>query len=168
MKARGIRLAVPLAVAATMGAIFFAQGDSQEPSGKAMFQAAQKFRAALSKEQLGQASFGCDDAERLNWHFIPRVRKGLPLRDLEGEPLKAAHALMASGLSKSGYDQALSIMSLEEVLYLLEPGDRAERRERRNPGKYYLSLFGPPSEKGQWGWRLQGHRISLNYTLDVA
>src|SRR5258708_894929 len=166
MKARWIRFAVPLAVAATMGAILFAQGDSQEPSGKAMFQAAQKFRAAFSKEQLGQASFGFDDAERLNWHFIPRVRKGLPLRDLEGESLKSAQALIASGLSKSGYDQALSIMSLEEVLYLLEPGDREERRERRNPGKYYLSLFGMPSETGKWGWRVEGHHVSLNYTLE--
>jgi hypothetical protein len=166
MKTRSIRLAVPLIVAGAMGAILFAQGDAQEPSGKAMFEAAQKFRASLPKEQLSQASFGFDDAERLNWHFIPRVRKGLPLRDLEGEPLKAAQALIASGLSKSGYDQALNIMSLEEVLYLLEPGDRAERRERRNPGKYYLSIFGTPSEKGPWGWRLEGHHISLNYTLD--
>jgi len=165
MKARWIRFAVPLAVAATMGAILFAQGDSEEPSGKAMFQAAQKFRSALSKEQLARCSFAFDDAERLNWHFIPRVRKGLPLRDLEGESLKAAQALIASGLSKSGYDQALSIMSLEEVLYLLEPGDREERRERRNPGKYYLSIFGTPSETGKWAWRVEGHHVSLNYTL---
>jgi hypothetical protein len=166
MKTRSVRIAVPLIVVGTMGAILFAQGDPQEPSGKAMFEAARKFRESLSKEQLAQASFGFDDAERLNWHFIPRVRKGLPLRDLEGEPLKSAHALIASGLSKSGYDQALSIMSLEEVLYLLEPGDRPERRERRNPGKYYLSIFGTPSEKGPWGFRLEGHHISLNYTLD--
>jgi hypothetical protein len=166
MRTGRIRLALPLIVAFAMGAILFAQGDSQEPSGKAMYEAAQKFRQGLSKEQLAQASFGYDDAERLNWHFIPRVRKGLPLRDLEGDALKAAQALIASGLSKSGYDQALSIMSLEEVLYLLEPGDRAERRERRNPGKYYLSVFGMPSEKGQWGWRLEGHHISLNYTLN--
>ncbi|HLJ11607.1 MAG TPA: DUF3500 domain-containing protein, partial [Planctomycetaceae bacterium] len=100
------------------------------------------------------------------WHFIPRERKGLPLRDLEGNSLKAAQALVASGLSKSGYDQALDVMSLEEVLYLLEPGDRAERRERRNPGKYYISIFGMPSETGKWGWRVEGHHVSLNYTLD--
>src|SRR5258708_15717200 len=125
MNTRSVRFALPLVAAAAMGAILFAQGDRQEPSGRAMLEAAGKFRQSLSKEQLAQASFGYDDAERLNWHFIPRVRKGLPLRDLEGEPLKAAHALIASGLSKSGYDQALSIMSLEEVLYLLEPGDRA-------------------------------------------
>jgi hypothetical protein len=166
MQARTIRFAVPLLVAIAMGALLFAQGQPQVASGKGMFQAAQKFRAALSKEQLAKASFAFDDAERLNWHFIPRPRKGLPLREVEGEALAAAQALIASGLSKSGYDQALNVMSLEEVLYLLEPGDRAERRERRNPGKYYLSIFGSPSETGKWGWRVEGHHISLNYTLD--
>lgn len=166
MQARWIRFAVPVVVAAAMGAILFAQGNPQEPSGKAMFQAAQAFRGKLTKEQLAKASFGFDDAERLNWHFIPRERKGLPLRELEGDALRAAHGLITSGLSKSGYDQALNIMSLEEVLYLLEPGDRAERRERRNPGKYYLSIFGTPSETGKWGWRVEGHHLSLNYTLD--
>jgi hypothetical protein len=168
MHTRWIRFAVPLAVAATMGAILFAQGASQAQSGQAMLQAAQKFRDKLTKEQLAKASFRFDDAERLNWHFIPRERKGLPLRELEGDALKAAHALITSGLSKSGYDQTVSIMSLEEVLYLLEtePKERAERRERRDPGKYYISIFGAPSDSGKWGWRLEGHHISLNYTLD--
>jgi hypothetical protein len=168
IQARWIRFAVPLTVAAMMGAILLAQGQSPEPSGKAMFEAARRFRANLSKEQLAKSSFGYDDAERLNWHFIPRERKGIPLRELEGDALQAAHALIASGLSKSGYDQTLSVMSLEEVLYLLEtePKERAERRERRHPGKYYLSVFGTPSETDPWGWRLEGHHISLNYTLD--
>jgi len=166
MHTRWIRLVVPSLVAITMAAILFAQPDAKEASGKAMLQAAQKFRGTLSKEHLAKASFGFDDAERLNWHFIPRERKGLPLRELEGESLKAAQGLIASGLSQAGYDQALGIMSLEEVLYLLEPGDRAERRERRNPGKYYISIFGMPSETGKWGWRLEGHHISLNYALD--
>src|SRR5262245_45730187 len=153
MHTRWIRLTVPSLVAVTMGAILFAQPESKEASGKAMLQAVQKFRGTLSKEQLAKASFGFDDAERLNWHFIPRERKGLPLRELEGESLKAAQALIASGLSQAGYDQALSIMSLEEVLYLLEHGDRAERRERRNPGKYYIRILDTPSEMGKRGWR---------------
>ena len=166
MQARWIRFAVPLVVMATMGAILLAQGETQEPTGKLMLAAARKFREKLNPAQLAKASFGFDDAERLNWHYIPRERKGLPLRDLEGDSLQAAQGLISSGLSQAGYDQALSVMSLEEVLYLLEPGDRVERRERRNPGKYYVSIFGTPSETGKWGWRVEGHHLSLNYALD--
>ncbi|MBS0262987.1 MAG: DUF3500 domain-containing protein [Planctomycetes bacterium] len=168
MHARWIRFTVPVLVAITMGALLFAQGQTTEPSGKAIFQAATALREKLSPEQLAKASFAFDDAERLNWHFIPRERKGLALRELEGPALRAAHTLISSSLSKSGYDQTMSIMSLEEVLYLLEtePKERSERRERRNPGKYYISIFGTPSETGRWGWRLEGHHLSLNYTLD--
>ena len=165
MNIRIMRGIVAAIVTVTMGALLVAQGEQREPSGKAMLAAARKFRESLNPDQLAKASFPFDGPERLNWHFIPRERKGLPLREMEGAALKAAHALIASGLSQSGYDQALSIMSLEEVLYLLEPGDRAERRERRNPGKYYISIFGAPAETGSWGWRVEGHHLSLNFTL---
>ena len=101
----------------------------------------------------------------MNWHFIPRIRKGLPLRALEGAPLQAANKLIRSGLSEAGYDQVLNVMSLEEVLYLIEPGDRATRRENRNPGKYYISIFGEPSDTGVWGWRVEGHHLSLNFSI---
>lgn len=131
-----------------------------------MSSAANALLNSLDAGQKAKLSFSFNDEERLNWHFIPRERKGLPLRELEGGALKAAQEFIASGLSKAGYEQTLAIMSLEEVLYLLEGGDRSERRERRNPGKYYLSLFGTPSAKGQWGWRLEGHHLSLNFTLN--
>jgi hypothetical protein len=153
-------------VIAAMGAVLLAQADKSEPSGAKMASAAEKFLAAMSPAQKTQATFAFDDAERLNWHFIPRERKGIPLRDLDGAALSAAHDLLQTGLSKAGYDQALSVMSLEEVLYLLEAGDRATRRERRNPGKYYFSIFGTPSKSGRWGWRVEGHHLSLNYTID--
>jgi hypothetical protein len=149
-----------------MVALLRGQAENEVPAARGMFQAAEKFTKSLSPAQLEKASFKFDDAERLNWHFIPRERKGLPLRDLEGGALKAAQEFIGSGLSKAGYEQTLAIMSLEEVLYLLEGGDRTERRERRNPGKYYLSIFGTPTAKGQWGWRLEGHHLSLNFTLN--
>lgn len=166
MHKRWSKLILALSVLVTMGALLRAQADKAEPSGAAMVRAAEKFLQSITKEQQAQASFAYDDPERLNWHFIPRPRKGLPLRALDGEPLVAAQNLIASGLSKTGYDQALDVMSLEEVLYLLEPGDRKERREKRDPRKYYLSIFGTPSLTGKWGWRTEGHHISLNYTVD--
>ena len=130
-----------------------------------MAKAAQAFLEHLPEAQNQQATFAFDSKERLNWHFIPRERKGLPLKDLSQANKKLAKDLVASGLSEAGYDQALDIMSLEEVLYLLEEGNRQERREKRDPQKYYLSIFGEPSNTGTWGWRVEGHHLSLNYTI---
>lgn len=148
-----------------MTAVLVGKPGDTPNSGTAMSQAAVKFLATLTPEQKQQTTFGYDDPERINWHFIPRLRKGLPLKALEGDALKAAHALIQSGLSPIGYDQAVNIMSLEEILFLLEGGEREVRRERRDPQKYYLSVFGTPSENGTWGWRLEGHHISLNFTI---
>lgn len=159
------RSLLAIVVLGIMGALIAAQNAQEPPTGHAMISAANAFRKTLTPHQLKQASFAFDDAERLNWHFIPRPRKGLPLRDLEGPALTAAKAFIHSGLTEAGYDQTLNVMSLEEVLYLLEGGEREARRENRSPGKYYLSIFGEPSDKGFWGWRLEGHHISLNFTL---
>ncbi len=166
MTARGSRLLASVLVFGILGALLWAQGEQAEPSGMGMVRAVQKFQELITPAQKTQAAFGYDDPERLNWHFIPRPRKGLPLKNLEGAPLQAAQELIASGLSKSGYDQVLNVMSLEEVLYLLEAGDRQERRLRRDPANYYISIFGAPSQSGKWGWRLEGHHVSLNYTID--
>lgn len=149
----------------TMVALLAAQNAQTPKTGQVMSVAAKGFLTAISADQKAQATFKFDDAERLNWHFIPRERKGLPLKSLEGAALKAAHAFIRSGLSEAGYDQTLNVMSLEELLYLLEGGEREFRRDRRDPGKYYLSVFGEPSDSGMWGWRLEGHHISLNFTI---
>lgn len=160
------QVGLSLGVLASLVALLVAQSPEPRPSGQAMLEAVQAFREKLTAEQWRQCWFPYDDPERLNWHFIPRERKGLPLRDLEGAALKAAQAFIRSGLSEAGYEQALNVMSLEEVLYLLEGGEREYRRERRHPGKYYLSVFGEPSAKGLWGWRLEGHHLSLNFTIE--
>src|SRR6478736_5214284 len=126
MAFRNCMLAV--AVICAMAALLIAQPQSEPKTGLAMAEAAKAFLAAITPEESKTASFGYDDPERLNWHFIPRPRKGLPLKALEGKPLQAAMNLIRSGLSDAGYSQTLNIMSLEEVLFLLEGGDRAERR----------------------------------------
>ncbi len=162
---RSTKPLIALVVMAAMGTLLWAGAEGDVPSGERMIAAATKFENSLNAKQRGKVEFQFDDEERLNWHFIPRERKGLPLKDLEGEALKAAHNLIQTGLSDAGYTQALDVMSLEEVVYLLEQGDRQERRERRDPDKYYLSLFGKPSPQGKWGWRLEGHHLSLNFVV---
>ncbi|MDA2928925.1 DUF3500 domain-containing protein [Acidobacteria bacterium AH-259-O06] len=117
------------------------------------------FLASLPAHQHQSATFSLGDEERFNWHYIPRSRKGIPLKDLTPAQRKLAHAFLASGLSPGGYIKATQIMFLEELLYQVE-GNRA----RRDPDAYFFSVFGQPSETGTWGWRVEGHHLSLNFT----
>jgi hypothetical protein len=160
-----------LAAAALVGALMFAallvaKTNDQRPSGLHMGEAAQTFLKSLSDNQRAQAGFRYDDPERLNWHYIPRDRKGVPLKVLTPSQRAAALGLLAASLSSRGYEQAVNVMSLDDVLFLLEKeGDWAARRLRRDPLNYSLSIFGTPAERGTWGWRLEGHHLSLNYTI---
>jgi hypothetical protein len=160
------KLAAAGLVCATMlGALLTAKMSDERASGFRMSEAARAFLKTLTEDQRAQATFRYDDPERLNWHFIPRVRKGLPLKSLSPTARAAAYSLVASGLSGRGYEQAVNVMSLEDVLFLLEPGDWSARRQRRDPLNYSISLFGTPSDRGVWGWRVEGHHLSLNYSV---
>lgn len=127
-----------------------------------MAQAASKFWGSLSAEQKAKAGFEMKDAERLNWHFIPRERKGLPYKEMDEAQRKLANALLASGLSAKGFERTQTIMSLESVLREMEGPNG---RMRRDPELYYFSLFGKPDPKGTWGWRVEGHHLSFNVTI---
>ena len=133
-----------------------------EQTGSRMAHAANRFLASLSPQQAERAVFPFDSPERLNWHFIPRERLGLPIKDLTPAQRSLAFGLIASGLGGSGYLKATTIMSLEQVLHELEQG----RGPTRDPELYYLTIFGTPSDRGTWGWRVEGHHLSLNFVID--
>src|SRR5215472_8590389 len=126
-----------------------------------MTECANRFLAALDANQRGKATFPFDADERMNWHFIPRDRKGLPLREMTPYQKHTASALLAAGLSQTGYIKAVTIMSLEDVLRIIEK----DSGEVRNPEDYYFSVFGTPSDSGTWGYRIEGHHLSQNYTV---
>ena len=126
-----------------------------------MTETATRLLAALSPEQRAKATFQFSDDERVNWHYIPKERRGLTLRDMSPYQRHLASALLASGLSQTGYIKAVTIMSLEDVLKVLEN----DSGERRNPEKYHFTVFGTPSDTGTWGWRVEGHHLSQNYTV---
>lgn len=132
-----------------------------ERAAKDMAQAARNFWASLTPEQQAKASFPFDSGERFNWHFIPRERKGITWNELTSAQQHLAHAFLASGLSSRGYQQAVTIMSLEQVLKEMEQG----RGPKRDPNNYAFSIFGTPGEHGTWGWRVEGHHVSVNVTI---
>ncbi len=126
-----------------------------------MTECANRFLAALDADQRRKATFPFDSDERRNWHFIPKERKGLPLREMTPYQKHLASALLAAGLSQTGYIKAVTIMSLEDVLKIIE----SDSGEHRNPEKYYFSVFGTPSDSGAWAYRVEGHHLSQNYTV---
>jgi hypothetical protein len=126
-----------------------------------MAEAASHFLAALSPEQKNMCAFALTDAERQNWHFVPRPRKGLPFKEMTPAQRLLGQGLLATGLSQRGYMKASTIMSLEDVLKELEQG----RGPIRDPELYYLSIFGTPDANDFWGWRVEGHHLSLNFTV---
>jgi hypothetical protein len=52
-------------------------------------------------------------------------------------------------------------MSLESILRELEKGGT----NVRDPGWYFVTLFGTPGQTGKWGWRIEGHHLSLNFEV---
>ena len=140
-----------------------AKSTNQTDSIQRMAEAASNFLAALDAAGRQKAVIDfADSTERKNWHYVPRERKGLPLKEMNGQQRELAHALVATGVSTSGYEKVSTIIALEPILAELEG---AGRRFRRDPELYYVSIFGKPGGDGPWGWRFEGHHVSLNHTV---
>ena len=103
------------------------------------------------------------DAERRRWFYTPTDHGGLALGAQRPGQQRLAHQLVASGLSTAGYVTVATIIGLDNVLDQVEGWSVDWGRERgRDPGLYYLRVFGEPGGTAPWGWRFGGHHVSLN------
>jgi hypothetical protein len=165
MKFTRIILSLALLVALS-GVAYVAQ--QLEPAGTKMCSAGEKFVSGLSDEQKKIAIYQFDSPERTRWFFTPQqrkkqpTRKGLRLQDMNEAQQKAALELVRAGTSASGYTKATTIMSLESILRELENKGALVR----DPQWYFFTIFGEPSKTGKWGWRVEGHHLSLNFVVD--
>tara|TARA_B100001250_G_C19817158_1_gene799251 strand:- start:2814 stop:3782 length:969 start_codon:yes stop_codon:yes gene_type:complete len=125
--------------------------------------AAQEFLAVSDDEKRSKIMLDFSDkSERTNWHYIPRDRLGLPLRDMDSLELKCAKKLIQLGVSPKGFEKVETIISLESILREIEG---PTGKFSRDPQLYYLSIFGVPGGSQTWGWRFEGHHVSINHTL---
>ena len=138
---------------------------ASQRSAASMAGAAEKWLTSLTEEQRGRAVFAFDSDERLRWHFVPNEmhpRKGVHIKEMT-EPQRAlAQALLKTGLSARGYLTATEIVALENVLQVVEG---PQRRFPRDPEAYHFTVFGTPGDKKAWGWRFEGHHISLRFDV---
>ncbi len=123
--------------------------------------AAMSLLGALDEGQRGLAARPfADDAARRWLEYRPRERPGACLAELAPAARKAAHRLLATGLSGHAYAQAMGIVALEEVL------DRQEQwRHGRHSGDYWVSVYGDPRDGEPWSWRFEGHHLSVTMTV---
>src|SRR4051794_3474502 len=145
-----------------IAAVLLTAAYRRQEQSSVMADAANAFLNSLWTDQKAKATYPFEDDQRFDWHFIPKLRKGLSLGEMQPYQQKLATALLAAGLSQQGLIKAESIMSLDQVLLMIEQGAGPNRRD---PNNYYITIFGTPSAKGTWGYRFEGHHISQNYTI---
>ena len=134
-------------------------GARARASRTTMAELAERLLDNLAEPQRKQARWPFGDGERFNWHYVPRERAGVAIKDMPAPAKAAVHDLLRAALSEAGYRKASDIMSLEHPLGLIEN----HRRHFRHPENYSVTIFGDPPRL-PWGWRIEGHHLSLNFT----
>ena len=122
--------------------------------------AAAIFLKSLDGDQTKAVQFKFDDPLRKDWHFIPKERKGLSLKQMKPHQRGLAMALVQTALSHRGYSTSMQVMAMEQVLRDLENNPL-----KRDPAKYHVYLFAVPSAETSWGWRIEGHHLSISVTI---
>ena len=130
---------------------------STRASATRMAQAASGFVRALTPSNARRAQLAIDAPERTRWRYTPGNRAGLTLGEMNAAERAAVHDLLSAALSEAGREKVTNIIELELVLRELQ-GDF------RDPDRYTVALFGTPGA-ALWGWRFEGHHLSLNFTL---
>jgi hypothetical protein len=124
----------------------------------------------LNRFQKPKTVFAFESPDRANWHYFPEggyteaygySRNGLTFRDMDPKQRHLAHGLLSTGLSREGYVKAADVMALEEIVRAIEDDSSGHR----DADSFHFTIFGEPSLTGQWGWRVEGHHLSLHYTL---
>lgn len=124
-----------------------------------MAESARRFLSALTPAQRARAVFPVAADERLRWHYVPQPRPGIAFKELNDAQRALAYGFLSTALSRRGFLKATGIIALDEVLR------KRDGSSIRDSGAYFLSVFGEPSTSATWGFRVEGHHLSLNLTL---
>lgn len=160
-------MAIPIAyymkryILSTILSIFIITGiNAQNPAGKA-----EAFIRLLDSAQRSKALYPFDNGERYRFHFVPQDdRKGISFNELNEAQEKAVLDLLKTCLAKETVKKVTDIMQLENILKELE--QRKPEDHRRDPRKYFVTIFGIPAANTIWGWRFEGHHVSFHFSAD--
>ena len=159
--------------------IFFSISAFSQEIEKEMRKSAQLFIDSLSPLQKKRALLDFSDSSRMQWNNLPvglRPRAGISIGNLSDEQRKLVHRMLSASLSSQGYLKATSIMHLDNLLnmYVDTLYQRKEisdtlygflRDLKWSHQSYYVAFFGNPQTDTNWGYKIEGHHLSLNFTF---
>jgi hypothetical protein len=124
-------------------------------------QAAQRLIETTAPAQRGELLLPFTEAARSDWNYTPRRRDGIAWKAMSTAQLEATTALLRTALNERGLDKVRALMALEITLRQLEAFGFS-----RDPENYALAIYGKPGAGG-WGWRIEGHHLSLHFSLEA-
>ena len=133
--------------------------------------AANAFLDTLGPGERAKARFPFNSPQKTNWSNLPTgiyQRNSVRLGDLSSAQRNAALALMATVLSREGYQKIMDIMNGDEILKNAGGGRTGGR-----PGggiqfglaEYYIAILGTPSTSTPWMIQFGGHHLAINVTI---
>ncbi|CAN5302505.1 DUF3500 domain-containing protein [soil metagenome] len=152
----------------------FAQSDYNSEIKKC----AKALHSSFSKTQKISGLLSFTDTSRLKWNNLPvglRARAGTSIGNMDNEQRRLVHRLLSASLSSQGYLKATGIMHLDELinrfydtLYVKKAFSdttyKFVKSLKWSPRNYFFAFFGSPLE-AQWGYKLEGHHLSINFTF---
>lgn len=148
-----------------------AAGAWQQPAqakldgGEQLAEAARAVLEALTPEQRASALYAVDAPQKLDFHFIPRARPGLHLKEMNPEQRARVARLLTVALGAESAAQVDAVRSLDDVLRWMAESEGG-KADHRDSLLYALAIFGSPDARQPWAFRFEGHHVSVTVSCD--
>lgn len=142
--------------------------------------AVRTFADSLTAEQKTVAFRPFDDPARTGWTNLPvgmEKRPGIRFGDLSSASKTRLHIVLTTLLSSQGYLKLVGLMNMDDALneiYVKAYADKKVDDETYTTIRgldwsyenYFVSIWGQPGSGAPWGFKFEGHHISINCTSD--
>ena len=136
---------------------------SAAPNHDRMAVAASALLESFDEQQRAASVFDFDHAERRHWQPVPMGTAGVRLDEMT-EPQRAnVRTLLRSVLSEAGVATVDGVLLLEKIHLSLMP-DRGRGNRLLAVDRYFVTVYGDPRTGDPWGWRIEGHHLSMTFT----
>jgi hypothetical protein len=137
--------------------------------------AADAFLSTLDEGQRRKANLDFNEKTRVVWSNLPSgiamqvgatERNGLKLANMTPAQEKSALALVATTLSREGFQKVMEVVDADQVLETRSaPTRKPGAPIRFGRGEYYVSILGKPSTTEPWMMQFGGHHLAINVTM---